>query len=642
MNIRNPFNWNLRFGTIPSEFKEAMTYEEQIIWLYSQIKELKEGSANYNYDLLENKPSINGVILQGNVTKTQLGIEQNYSILMNKPLINNIVLEGNKSLNELGIQGKLIAGSGIRISGNTISATGGESGGTSDYNELDNLPAINGIELTGDKTGEQLNLQNSLSIDYSDKAIVRKYYDMTNIQVGDVIQTPLTFNTQGDRDCVVIPTIKGMKFNIYGKFQFLITNSANIVTNIEDYITEPTTTSIEILSSGGMLIINFDNQLYTINQEITSEYLQIMLEKQEGDYEIRKLTENIQLDPTRPIGTYIETGLYDTSIYAVTIEYENETFLIAGSESIFYFDSADQTFITPFMSVTFDSNDNQWYIGQNAQIENELTNNRNKIPTSQAVYEALQNIEPSGGFYTEIDSNITLNADGTTSPELQTGYYFLKSPRKITYASFGGGTEDDFGFNNGIFYYDASEKDLKRTGINNENTNEIQYRLHYFSSNNGFWELSTTDETNFVKNLTGSLSFLQSSIPATGNNNDVANINAIRNYVNAPMEDITSQVTFTTESGITVSELTVYKKSNTITLHLQCQYSEKQAGVITLGTLSITPLYQCYGIGTGYVYENNTHKTTIAGGRINTSGTIAGITSYATSQVGFNIEFPLN
>lgn len=563
MNIRNPFNWNLRFGTIPSEFKEAMTYEEQVMWLYYQIKELKEGNANYNYNLLENKPSIDGVILQGNVTKSQLGIEQNYSILMNKPLINNIVLEGNKSLNELGIQGKLIAGSGIRISGNTISTTGGGTGGTSNYEELENLPSINGVELIGDKTGEQLNLQNSLSIDYSDKAIIRKYYDMTNIQVGDVIQTPLTFNTQGDRDCIVIPTTKGMKFNIYGKFQFLLTNSANIVTNIEDYITEPTTTTIEILSSGGMLIINFDNQLYTINQEMTSEYLQIMLEKQEGDYEIRKLTENIPLNPTLPIGTYLETGFYDTSIYVVTIEYQNGSFLIADSGSIFYFDSADQTFITPFMSVTFDNNDNQWYIKQNEQIENELTNNRNKIPTSQAVYQAIQNIEPSSdGFYTEIDSNVTLNADGTTTPELQSGYYFLKSPRSITYVKYGGTTETDYQFNDGIFFYDSENKILKRTGTNKELTNQLEYRLGYISSGQ-YWELEKTDDNDFVKNLTGTISFLSDTIPSTGSNNNVPNINAVRNYVGSQASSnfytiLESNVTLNTDGSSTPSLQTGY------------------------------------------------------------------------------------
>lgn len=47
------------------------------------------------------------------------------------------------------------AGSGIDITDGVISATGGSTGGTMDYDELVNHPKINGVELVGDKsTGE--------------------------------------------------------------------------------------------------------------------------------------------------------------------------------------------------------------------------------------------------------------------------------------------------------------------------------------------------------------------------------------------------------------------------------------------------------------------------------------------------------
>lgn len=93
-------SWNKKFGTIPASYKEAMTYEEQILWLCKTVEELQSETGNFNYDLLINKPSINGV-----------------------------PLEGNKTLDNLAIQGKLIAGSGITINGNIISATGGGGGG---------------------------------------------------------------------------------------------------------------------------------------------------------------------------------------------------------------------------------------------------------------------------------------------------------------------------------------------------------------------------------------------------------------------------------------------------------------------------------------------------------------------------------
>lgn len=48
---------------------------------------------------------------------------------------------------------------------NWTQTTVGETGGTSNYNELSNKPSINGNELSGNKTGAQLGLQNTLTFD---------------------------------------------------------------------------------------------------------------------------------------------------------------------------------------------------------------------------------------------------------------------------------------------------------------------------------------------------------------------------------------------------------------------------------------------------------------------------------------------
>lgn len=48
---------------------------------------------------------------------------------------------------------------------NWTQTTVGETGGTSNYNELTNHPSINGNELSGNKTGAQLGLQNTLTFD---------------------------------------------------------------------------------------------------------------------------------------------------------------------------------------------------------------------------------------------------------------------------------------------------------------------------------------------------------------------------------------------------------------------------------------------------------------------------------------------
>lgn len=58
-------------------------------------------------------------------------------------------------------QEKLTAGDGITIDkNNVISATGGggTGGGTTDYEELDNKPSINGVELSGDISLSELGI----------------------------------------------------------------------------------------------------------------------------------------------------------------------------------------------------------------------------------------------------------------------------------------------------------------------------------------------------------------------------------------------------------------------------------------------------------------------------------------------------
>ena len=101
----------------------------------------------------------------------------NYNDLTNKPSINNVELSGNKSLHELGIQSEgnyatvndldtkqntLISGTNIKtINNNSILGSGNIEidVGSINYNELENKPKINNIELTGNKTLNNLGIQ---------------------------------------------------------------------------------------------------------------------------------------------------------------------------------------------------------------------------------------------------------------------------------------------------------------------------------------------------------------------------------------------------------------------------------------------------------------------------------------------------
>ena len=92
-------------------------------------------------------------------------------------------------------QNKLTAGENITIDeNNIISATGGggTGGGTTDYEELDNKPKINGVELVGNKTTNDLGIKiptklSELTNDkgYIDNSALTDYY--TKTEVDDII-----------------------------------------------------------------------------------------------------------------------------------------------------------------------------------------------------------------------------------------------------------------------------------------------------------------------------------------------------------------------------------------------------------------------------------------------------------------------
>ena len=105
--------------------------------------------------MLTNKPSINNITLEGDLTSIELGLVEIQEVEELGEELN--ALSGTVTTLQTSKQDKLTAGTGITISDtNVISATG--SGGTSDYTDLTNKPQINSVELSGNKTGNDLGL----------------------------------------------------------------------------------------------------------------------------------------------------------------------------------------------------------------------------------------------------------------------------------------------------------------------------------------------------------------------------------------------------------------------------------------------------------------------------------------------------
>lgn len=107
------------------------------------IDESGGGSGTTNYNELDNKPQINGVILQGNKTLGDLSI---YPV----PLVTS---EDNNKI----LTASYVGGSG------SYSWQPAPSSGTTNYNELNNKPQINSIELSGNKSLSDLGIQSVIS-----------------------------------------------------------------------------------------------------------------------------------------------------------------------------------------------------------------------------------------------------------------------------------------------------------------------------------------------------------------------------------------------------------------------------------------------------------------------------------------------
>ena len=410
------FNWYNKFGTIPSEFREAMSYEEQILWLCQQIDNLKSETANYNYELLLNKPKINGYELNGNV-----------------------------SLNSLGIQEKLIPGSGITISGNIISATGGGSGTTFPVKVLTQNIVLEDYQIPSLEEGlyfvpSQYNVyydsisSNNRIFGWNDiiywdathrtisNGIVFWTYDTIgnkwgtgNNERSDLIPSDLFLALDGtirDSNYNEIELLKGNYFTSVHKIykQISISENAEVVGNYElFYFTIPA-------YNGGVpeytLIFN-DRQIYFYNNEWQIEYT--------SKAPVKTLNSNIVLLENTTLD--LDSGFYKFDIDTQAGLYYHVALLpnliINCNDDVFYFDKDLQTFYLSNRNCFYSEDTNDWGFIDHNNITNEILNDRSKIPTSKAVYDALQNVSPSN--VTNLDSNIILVDN--VELNIDTGFY---------------------------------------------------------------------------------------------------------------------------------------------------------------------------------------------------------------------------
>lgn len=149
-----------------------------------------------------------------------------------------------------------------------------------------------------------------------------------------------------------------------------------------------------------------------ISGKYVDDTLTYLLTHQGGGVSVTPFTQDIVLtNSTIPL----ETGFYNTGNYGLFIGSQTPQNLIFGTGEIIYVDTSTLTIIGSLVSIAYDVIDSLWTIQDNQKIENEVTNNRDKIPTSQAVYNGLatkQNTLTAGSGISIVGNVISATGGG--------------------------------------------------------------------------------------------------------------------------------------------------------------------------------------------------------------------------------------
>lgn len=231
----------------------------------------------------------------------------NYNELTNKPQINDVELIGNKTSDELGLQNKLIAGEGIVIENDVISSSG--SGGTTDYEDLENKPSINGVTLSGNKTTEDLGI---------------------TVNVKSALQVTCSYNNDVLKGVAVVvdQTEILTKNNGLATFTGLDKGEKTIEASKDGYHTYNTAKQINNPFEFADIVLNPVELTFTVTDEQSNALAGATVTLIKGEESFTQTTNNNGQAVFSGIvdGTYsysISLNLYDSSIGTIVIDRNN-------------------------------------------------------------------------------------------------------------------------------------------------------------------------------------------------------------------------------------------------------------------------------------------------------------------------------
>ena len=453
-------------------------------------------------------------------------------------------------------------------------------GGVSDYTELSNKPSINGVTLVGDKSWEDLGLQLQKSYNALSGYVDNYYFPVNELVfINDFVPSP-TSNSNSCYVAVPVSSLQSNSFRITGHSDYSLwfTCSDNPTLNTSLVKSKSATNLgytreeivIDIPEGANYIVFNFTDT------DVTTPVVEVITESLAGT-SVTKLQSNIVLTANTPLT--IDTGFYlfesGSMYYHQALE---DNLIYSFNDGIFYFDKDLQSIYLDNKMYFYDTLDNDWGIMEHTNITNEILDNRGLIPTSQAVYnslenkintsaisssitssstnsevagakavyDALQNISPSGDDYYEIvDSQIIFESDGTTRSNLETGYYFITTD--ISYWN-GSSYDSTSRFTNKLCYLHIDENNINTYLMVVGENNYIYHTiiLEYYNDDSE-WNLDTQPWTEFLPK-----SYVDTSISGSSTNQTVPSskcvYDEIRNYAK-PKDDIVLHLTLSDSSS---------------------------------------------------------------------------------------------
>lgn len=336
------------FGMIPSSYKVAMSYEEQLMWLCKEILDIESGTGNVEQRL--------------EALETEMPKKQD----------------------------KLIAGENIIINPET--------------NEI----SLDGVTMK--------------LYDISSNIVNGYYIDNHDVQVGDILDLSPISGT--NTSYILKDILNGEQLNIEGKFTLTkIDKDTNEVLFKYDNTTGERT-YYESEADGKVAISFWDTDVYTpkVYEIPNTKYMIYGINKAlnsggggGGSAEVTKLSQDIILTTE----CSLPTGLYASGSHSVYITAPLEGTLIISHDQLFYFDNDTQTFYGIIESVTYEFG--SWTRQQYSFVTNEIVDNRDKIPTSQAVNRFSWQFE---NFDKNVDKATTTRIDKYEDLSQSTAYDF--------------------------------------------------------------------------------------------------------------------------------------------------------------------------------------------------------------------------